>query len=550
MSAPRFVLVDDTNPGIKYDGPWSAATHGSQDDVGNFGPPFLSTLHAVNTNAGLSYSFSGSKVSALGTSKVQTLNGVTDPAWECFVDGVSIGSKAPISFSENNWVLCEDNDLADGQHVITVNATVRREQTFWFDRIQYIPSAGVSLDQSIIYVDSSDSQINFGSGWSGLRGIANATSTPGTRLTFDFTGVSVAWYGLVPGDFPIGSSSAQYSIDGQAPVSFLLAGLPSQSAMEVYNQVFFQSPQLSPGQHSLVVTHQGDSGKTPLVLDYLVVQSSNVPTVGGSPPGGQGSTTPGTTGSSTTTTSGTLVNGAPTGTNTVPVDATSVATSGGSSGGTNPGASSSNSTSGGKTQVPGIVGGIVGGLALLLIVAFLLYRWRSKRRQREISSEKALPLDDPSHIISPFNDPLGPRTPVFYPQSVPSDQYSYSPVQTAHDGSKHAHMRQYPSIPNSSGSGTQTPASFPASSGPPSSAHSSQQAGSTTPLMSKAREADMAAAAYANPIPPVNGGSAQIAAPQDDSGSQRFVRHEDSGIRMPPTERNSVVELPPMYTPG
>lgn len=48
--------------------------------------------------------------------KVSTVGGATDPSWECFVDNVSIGSKPPIGFPENNWVFCEADSLSNGQH--------------------------------------------------------------------------------------------------------------------------------------------------------------------------------------------------------------------------------------------------------------------------------------------------------------------------------------------------------------------------------------------------------------------------------------------------
>jgi hypothetical protein len=58
MVQPRLVVVDDTNLGIQYSGPWFAAQN-TQDNTVEFGPPFKNTLHGVNVNASFSYSFSG-----------------------------------------------------------------------------------------------------------------------------------------------------------------------------------------------------------------------------------------------------------------------------------------------------------------------------------------------------------------------------------------------------------------------------------------------------------------------------------------------------------
>ena len=60
--AARWVIVDDSDPGIQYEGPWVKGP-GQTDGVGNFGPPFQRTSHGVFGQAGetanLSYAFNG-----------------------------------------------------------------------------------------------------------------------------------------------------------------------------------------------------------------------------------------------------------------------------------------------------------------------------------------------------------------------------------------------------------------------------------------------------------------------------------------------------------
>jgi len=56
--AMRRVMVDDTDLGIQYMGSWFQA-NGQNDNIGNFGPPFQGTLHGVNEDASLSYTFTG-----------------------------------------------------------------------------------------------------------------------------------------------------------------------------------------------------------------------------------------------------------------------------------------------------------------------------------------------------------------------------------------------------------------------------------------------------------------------------------------------------------
>ena len=40
------MIVDDTDPGIQYTGPWNNGS-GQTNSVGNFGPPFQNTTHGV-----------------------------------------------------------------------------------------------------------------------------------------------------------------------------------------------------------------------------------------------------------------------------------------------------------------------------------------------------------------------------------------------------------------------------------------------------------------------------------------------------------------------
>lgn len=59
MAAPRRqVVVDDTDPAIQYTGPW-LVDQGSTANSGNFGPAYLNTLHTINDNGSLSFSFHG-----------------------------------------------------------------------------------------------------------------------------------------------------------------------------------------------------------------------------------------------------------------------------------------------------------------------------------------------------------------------------------------------------------------------------------------------------------------------------------------------------------
>ena len=113
-----------------------------------------------------------------------------DPTWECFVDNISIGKTDPFEFAENNWLFCEWTVLVDGPHVLTVNATVAKNQTFWFDTIQYVPSASVPLASKAILVDSTDKALHYGAEWEALGDSAKMTAKTGSAFNFEFDGES------------------------------------------------------------------------------------------------------------------------------------------------------------------------------------------------------------------------------------------------------------------------------------------------------------------------------------------------------------------------
>lgn len=126
-----------------------------------------------------------------GSNNLQNNSGILNPSWECFVDGVSIAA-TPFQSPENNWQFCGSPVLADGNHVLTVNASVSSPQTFWIDQIQYLPLAGSQpqLANATVLVDNLDPMLKpaFGKGWGELGGSANMTTTSGSQFTLNFTG--------------------------------------------------------------------------------------------------------------------------------------------------------------------------------------------------------------------------------------------------------------------------------------------------------------------------------------------------------------------------
>ncbi|KAF9522370.1 hypothetical protein CPB83DRAFT_899686 [Crepidotus variabilis] len=75
MSKSRWVVVDDTSVNIHYSGDSWFSDVGSQDQVGDAGPAYRSTLLGTRSSASLSFSFSGTSVGAFGLSNVRNDSG-------------------------------------------------------------------------------------------------------------------------------------------------------------------------------------------------------------------------------------------------------------------------------------------------------------------------------------------------------------------------------------------------------------------------------------------------------------------------------------------
>jgi hypothetical protein len=97
--------------------------------------------------------------------------------------------------NQNNWPLCGPAQFQDGPHLLTVNATVR-SQTFWIDQIQYAPSASVSLNQSLLRINATDSAIQYSpiDDWQPVNvfplGLTIFTTVNGSTITYQFSGTS------------------------------------------------------------------------------------------------------------------------------------------------------------------------------------------------------------------------------------------------------------------------------------------------------------------------------------------------------------------------
>ncbi|KAH6879650.1 hypothetical protein BKA70DRAFT_206662 [Coprinopsis sp. MPI-PUGE-AT-0042] len=508
LPPPRRVVVDDLDPLVQFDGAAWFSVNDAKDPGGNFGPTYLSTLHGTNSSTELSFTFDGSSVELLGSNNPRNESGIIDPTWECLVDGVDIGATDPFPFQENNWSFCNWKDGTPGEHTLTVR--VRSQgQTFWVDRVQYVPSPKASVASgSVISVSHLDNAITLGDGWVPLGGDANLTTTRGATAEVEFVGTKLSWIGYIPNQFEKAPTTGAYTIDGGPATSFALKGL-TESQPAMYNQKFFETPLLSPGPHRVFVVYQGSSETTPLTLTNLLIEGGNF-------------TAP------------------------LPGDPSIFA----------PGANSSSTASdgegGSKPPIGAIVGGVVGGLAIIaaiiLAVFFIICRRKSKERAR--ANMHAVPFDSvvdlpssstyekdgsnasPSNYAAPINaayhavphhqqtlgQGLAPNRGHRPMPSGATDQWSYDPP-SSHGHGPPPHHNRNPSFNH-----------YPS---PPMSTTNTSSMGSAAPPLRK--EQIMLEAR--------NQGSGYTSSSASDS---RVVLHEDSGVRM--DAQGNAIEVPPLYT--
>ncbi|PVF92548.1 hypothetical protein CPB86DRAFT_176908 [Serendipita vermifera] len=157
-----LVIVDDSNPSIKYTGNWF--TQESADSISN---EFNGTVHATNTGGSLlEYNFRGTGLTVYGT--------LATPQTGAAVSRMTVDSGTPIVFNSSaipstsasilsHVALFQVSSLQDGEHTVNVIVDeVPDTHTFYFDFFTVNSSEGG--DQFVI-MDDSDSNISYLGEW-------------------------------------------------------------------------------------------------------------------------------------------------------------------------------------------------------------------------------------------------------------------------------------------------------------------------------------------------------------------------------------------------
>lgn len=295
---------------------------------------------------------------------------------------------------------------------------------------------------SIVTVDDRDPSISYSTGQWGQAGSANEfdstttwTSLRGATAKLSFNGTSIGVYGTIVQKGLLQDPVSSYTVDSNTPVVF---NGKSQATTQ-YKQLFFQSPTLPAGMHTLTITNNVDGDQ--LFLDFFAVIPSN-PSSSSASSSSTSSSSSSTSSLSTSTSEITTTTPAVV-TPTVPVTVTVIQSTAAVSSQT---AKSVASTSNGGNS-GAIVGGVVGGVVLLALLVVTFFFIRQKRRRAEM--DEALNGSNfwepqPSHDTSTEALKPPPRSYPSYPSmsQAKSDSNHLIPYQTTGDSSSQYHGPQ------------------------------------------------------------------------------------------------------------
>ena len=337
-------------------------------------------------------------------------------------------------------------------------------------------------------------------------------------LIVNFLGTSVSWFGYTKFPSSGAVALANYSVDNQEPKTFVVQS-SSNIISDLSNQMLFETGPLPLGQHTLVVTYFGNKATVPIYLDYFVQQDG---------PSSMSSNTP---------------------------SPTSISASVPSRSGTN---SESSSTASGSTIqmkfTKAIISGvIIGGLVLLLALFFFLRRLNNRRSQLDDSLAQALSV--------PFTRAVRPRSPTSTilrlahkytsngQQSLPAQ-----PVTRVISSKFTQPERSQPSDPPSTSNSGGMPPLISLRPPFPSPAFISPSSSRLPGLLTTGLQNNLDGSTTRrtnSSFPQTTTEPSMQRSPSPQGANARFLRHEDSGVRMPPPDEDpdDVIELPPLYTP-
>ncbi|KAK6966835.1 hypothetical protein R3P38DRAFT_3245361 [Favolaschia claudopus] len=340
-------VVDDRDPTIAYSGSWGRA--GSLEEFDG------TTTFSTGQGASATFPFVGTSVTVYGT--IGARNITTQPTWTFTVDGSLLGTFTPtqgMTADVHHQALWTSPSLSlnDGTHNLVIQQTSATTTGVLF--LDYIMFTTTSASVSAYFVDDRDTRIQYNPAWQffgsdgDFQHTSQASRAQGDELTLQFDGKSISFYGGVTS----ASASASMSIDGGPPTVWVPPTTASQT-----NNLIFNSGDLTPGTHKLVVTANNDQ---PVWADYFLVTPN--------PPGSvqSSSSAHSSSASSSPSSIGPAPNRSSNSVNTAPIG-----------------------------TIVGVVVGI--GLPLLLGLSLFICRWRKRRAEGRVGSGD-LPQSQPPQM--------------------------------------------------------------------------------------------------------------------------------------------------------
>ncbi|KAJ6534662.1 hypothetical protein DFH09DRAFT_1325278 [Mycena vulgaris] len=421
----NVAIVDDRDSLITYAGDWSNdGTAVAFRGTTRWSPTVGSTA---------TFTFSGTSITVFAS--VANINpAIASVSFS--IDGHVSGSYTPANdiaggiFHEALWT---SSSLSDGTHTLVITQTKAGSSgQIYIDYLQYTTT---STDVGAYFIDDRDARVTYNPGWqqfgseNDFQHTSQRSSNVGDSVTLQFEGKAVAMYGGLTLETP--GMRASIVLDGGAPTTY---NAPSDGSST--NNLYFQSPLLSDGAHTLVVTVETEQH---LWADYfLVTPSASGGTTAAPPPVTPPSTTspstvtppftttsPSTPGASSVSSDGTS---APAGTHSPATGGHTIAfggstgTSGSTplpSGATSPAASPATSalsgSNSGGSQLPAVAATtkptptaaiVAAVLGTLLLVAVLLGLFLCLRRRKRRLAQRDGALNP--NIPRPFTDFTAP----------------------------------------------------------------------------------------------------------------------------------------------
>ncbi|KAF8155938.1 hypothetical protein B0H34DRAFT_659542 [Crassisporium funariophilum] len=381
MATELYVIIDDNGGQFQYaGGEWTLSTLEQWFGATSWYPGFA----VDGTEFGsFTFTFEGTSVAFIGNTPDS--QAVLFQTATVSIDGgtpynITYGDVPPPAYRQ--WY--QSPTLADGPHTIRMGHLAMTAVDFALVRV----GSQTPLSGKRVFVDNDNAAFKYDGTWSRETGQFNAgslpdgfpvgnsthrTSTPGSTMTFRFSGTAASIYGIF--DWAnIGRLAATYTLDGvtDAQNYVVTAATPQHlnNDGQASNFLLFSYDSLPSGDHTLVINVTNCVSQT-FMLDYITY----------SPSFSSLAAMPNLTATVTPPSSSSLPNPSTSPSSTAP--STSQV--------------SQNEISK-KAPVGVIVGGVVGGLVLLALLAFLLI-WIRKRRRAKSAQETVQSFPRKSKII-------------------------------------------------------------------------------------------------------------------------------------------------------